>query len=111
MARFTVSRVEDIEAGLETWLSATDRQKLATALMIEPQVLKDVEARGVRENAAGELDVQTQLTQAILQGTRKLQCPHCGSELRCSVQAALDIDGNPTQFAKAHCSQCPFVLK
>lgn len=111
MTRFTTRRVEDIEAGLETWLSATDRQKLATALAVEPQIFVDVESRSGKDTAMAQLDVQTQLTQAILQGARRLQCPQCGNELRCSVQDALDLDGNATEFAKAFCVQCPFVLK
>src|SRR6185369_11111373 len=40
LARFTPERISDIEAGLETWLSVTDRQKLAKALIIDPVKLQ-----------------------------------------------------------------------
>ncbi len=44
-ANFSIKRVEDLESGLETWLSSTDRQRLAKALNVEPGVLKEVEQR------------------------------------------------------------------
>lgn len=109
MTRFTTKRIEDIEAGMESWLSATDRQRLATALAIEPQVLRDVEARSGLDSG-GRVDVSS-LTAAILAGAKELECPKCGDRLRCSIQDAFDLEGNPTQFAKAFCMKCPFVLK
>ena len=45
--RFSLQRIEDIESGIETWLSATDRQLLAKALCVEPVLLQEVEARNM----------------------------------------------------------------
>src|SRR5947208_2102618 len=45
LANFSIKRVEELESGLETWLSSTDRQRLAKALSVEPSVLKEVEQR------------------------------------------------------------------
>jgi transcriptional regulator with XRE-family HTH domain len=111
MTRFTSKRIEDIEAGLETWLSATDRQRLSTALGIEPALLAEVESRSGLDDLDAKQDVAMALTDAILNGARHLQCPQCGSNLQCSIQEALDFEGNPTQFAKAFCAKCPFILK
>src|SRR5690606_36373062 len=43
--RLGPKRIEDIEAGLETWLSSPIRQRLANALSIEPYLLKEVEIK------------------------------------------------------------------
>jgi transcriptional regulator with XRE-family HTH domain len=110
-SRFSVQRVEDIESGLETWLSSSDRQLLAKALNVEPQLLQEVETRSGLQPTTEDVRTNEQLVEAILQGVRDLQCPNCGGTLKCSVQEALDIEGNPTQFAKAFCVNCPFVLK
>jgi hypothetical protein len=94
---------------LESWLSATDRQRLATALAIEPVLLQEVEMRPKQSN---KIEVENEaLIDAILNGARQLQCPQCGGQLQCSIQDAFDLDGNPTRFAKAFCIKCPFVLK
>lgn len=110
-SRFSIQRVEDIESGMETWLSASDRQLLAKALNVEPQLLQEVEARSGLQPTKESQQANEQLVNSILQGERDLQCPNCGGTLKCSVQEALDIEGNPTQFAKAFCLKCPFVLK
>lgn len=110
LSRLGLERVEDIEGGLETWLSSTERQLLAKALAVEPILLQEVESRPPAGDEALE-DAQVRLTQAILRGARELECPNCHSTLRCSVQEAFDMDGNPTAFAKAYCMKCPFVLR
>ncbi len=112
--RFQVSRIEDLEAGLETWLSASDRQLLAKALNIEPVYLQEVEARAstnkVKDSAAYNKQIADQIANAILDGGRELECPDCGSTLSCSVQQGFDINGNRVTFAKAFCIKCPFIL-
>ncbi len=110
-SRFPVARIEDIESGLETWLSATDRQLLSKALSVEPSCLQDVESRpGLpHERLRGINGVQ--MAQSILAGARDLECPFCGGTLKCSIQNAFDMEGRPVQFAKAFCIKCTFVLK
>lgn len=115
MARFECRRVEDIEAGLETWLSAADRQMLAQALAIDARLLQEVETRvrpdSVPESAAASGSVAADLSERILAGQRELCCPDCGSPLKASVQEGFDIEGAPLRLAKAYCTRCPFVLK
>jgi len=110
ISRFGLQRIEDIESGMETWLSATERQLLAKALAVEPVILQEAESRPPADDGVMIVE-QARIADAVLQGTRNLLCPNCGSSLRCSIQEALDIHGYPTVFPKAYCSKCPFVLK
>ncbi|HEY9788302.1 MAG TPA: helix-turn-helix transcriptional regulator [Candidatus Obscuribacterales bacterium] len=111
-SRLSTKRIEDIEAGFETWLSATDRQMLAKALNVEPRLLEEVEIRPQEpESTADEQDLQRRIAEAILQGMLDHKCPSCGSKLRCSVEEALDIEGRSLEYAKAFCTKCPFVLR
>jgi transcriptional regulator with XRE-family HTH domain len=105
------SRIEDIEGGLETWLSVTDRQVLARALGVEPRVLQEVEARQASSSEEVQHSAQQNLYERILAGDRDLQCPNCSGMLKCSVQEAFDIAGMPARFPKAFCVKCPYVLK
>jgi transcriptional regulator with XRE-family HTH domain len=114
--RFTVARLEDIESGLETWLSSADRQILATALRIEPHILKDVESRAVDdEDGVGvteiPLAVLEDLADAILHGERDIKCPRCKTTMVCSIQEGIDLEENLIQLPMAYCPKCPFVLK
>jgi len=112
-SRFSKQRIEDLESGLETWLSSTDRQLLARALAVDPIIIQEVEARPrleptddpERYNA-----ILADLTDSILKGVKELECPQCGNTLRCRVQQGIDMDEHPVYFAKAFCSKCPFVL-
>jgi transcriptional regulator with XRE-family HTH domain len=110
LSRFGTRRIEDIESGLETWLSVTERQLLAKALNVEPYVIQESESKPPADDAAVE-NAHDRLVQAILRGARGLECPRCGGTLTCSVQEALDIEGGPTRFAKAYCLKCPYVLR
>ncbi len=116
LANFPVKRVEDLESGLETWLSATDRQRLAKALSVEPSVLKEVENRHseiapLPQSHMLNAETAERLAQDILDGIGGLKCPDCDSELRTNVIDGFDMDGYPTQFAKAFCTKCPYVLR
>ena len=116
LANFPIKRVEDLEAGLETWLSSTDRQRLSKALSIEPALLKEVEQRHSAVAplpVSHMLDAETaeNLARDILDGVENLKCPDCGSPLRTNVIDGFDMDGHPTQFAKAFCTKCPYVLR
>ncbi len=111
---FPVSRLEDIETGLETWLSATDRQMLARALAVDPPVLQEVEVKPRLEPTDDPVRYKAildDITTSILTGARELSCPQCGNTMRCRIQEGLDIDEQPIYFAKAFCQKCPFTLK
>lgn len=109
--RFSKERFDDIESGIETWLSTSDRQRLAKALAIDPIVLQEVEVRtpdpAVDQESA--IDVEG-LKNTILGGAKELPCPSCGATLRCGIQDALDIEGNPVRLAKAACIKCLFIF-
>jgi transcriptional regulator with XRE-family HTH domain len=116
LSNFPIKRIEELESGLETWLSSTERQRLAKALSVEPSLLKEVEQRANETAPIPEskmLDAATaeQLGQDILDGLENLKCPDCGASLTTSVIDGLDMDGHPTQFAKAFCVKCPYVLR
>src|SRR5262249_22608650 len=112
LSRFGVSRIEDIESGVETWLSATDRQLLARALTVEPVILQEVESK--RLDKASEEEKQKaheDLAEKILKGMKEQSCPNCDGTLKCSIEHGLDLDGRVQEFAKAFCLKCPFVLR
>jgi transcriptional regulator with XRE-family HTH domain len=116
-SRFGLKRIEDLEQGVETWLSAPDRQLLANALSVEPGLLQEVETRSIAGHHAGREShmlnhaTSAQLSESILHGARDLECPDCGATLKCSIQEAIDMEGYPTKSAKAFCLKCPFVLR
>jgi transcriptional regulator with XRE-family HTH domain len=113
-SRFAIDRIEDLEAGLETWLSATDRQRLAKALNIEASLLQEVEMRAVlsstKESSTYTVDRIREIAHAIINGARDLECPECGGNLKCSIQQGLDLENNKILLARAFCSKCPFIL-
>ena len=87
MSRFPVGRIEDIESGVETWLSASDRQLLARALSVEPLLLQEVEGRRLDSASADEkLKIQVELAEKIMQGLKEQACPNCGGSLKCRLQ-------------------------
>ncbi len=110
-SHFSQQRIEDLECGLETWLSTTDRQLLAKALVVEPALLEEVEVKTFEADDVTRQIRNFELTQAILAGARDRDCPDCGKNLRCSVQEGIDLDGQVVHFAKAYCLRCPYVLK
>ncbi len=109
--RFTIERIQELESGFETWLSAPDRQRLATALSVQPELFKEVERRSGLEESQSDRQREDALVEAILSGQPGLLCPQCGQTLKTSVQEALDIEERPTKFAKAFCPKCPFIIK
>lgn len=111
ISKLKLKRIEDIEGGLETWLSTTDRQLLGRALGVEPYMLQEVETGHSGTGDELRASVQQSIVEQIIEGYRDLQCPSCGGLLRCSVQEAMEIDGRHAEFAKAFCIKCPWVLK
>ncbi len=110
--KFGIRRIEDIESGIETWLSTTERQILAKILVVEPATIQEVEVKANTEVEEEFLKrVSKDITESILSGARDLECPRCGGTLKCSVQQGIDLEENPIYFAKAFCVKCPFVLR
>lgn len=114
LSRFSVDRLDGLESGLEGWMSASDRQLLAKALNVEPELLQEVESRPSADSLTKEVqdrEIAAELAAKILEGERDLECPQCGGTLKCSYQDGLDIEGRPVCFAKAFCLKCPYVLR
>lgn len=113
-SRFSIERIEGLEGGMESWLSASDRQLLAKSLNVEPELLQEVETRPPSDTLTQEVrdrEIAAELAAKILDGEKNLECPQCGGTLKCSYQDGLDIEGRPVCFAKAFCMKCPYVLR
>lgn len=109
-SRIKENRIEDLEAGIETWLSVTDRQLIAKALGIEPLLLQDVEKRpDLGSSVMYSTDVE--IGKRILEGARDLECPKCGGNLNCRVEQGFDIEGNVIHMAKAFCVKCRYTIR
>jgi hypothetical protein len=112
-SHFSVERINDIETGMETWLSSSDRQLLALALKVDAAILQEVETRARLEAAADPVRFEAivaDIRDSILSGLKEIDCPQCGNTMRCRVQEGLDMEGQPTYRAKAFCVKCPFVI-
>jgi len=111
-SKMTLKRIEDLEQGLETWLSSPDRQIIAKAMEIEPILLQEVELRPEEayeepKYTSKDLDV---LAEKILDGEIDLPCPACSKPLRCTIEEAYDLKERAVVYPKAFCRTCPFVL-
>jgi transcriptional regulator with XRE-family HTH domain len=113
-SRFSVTRIEELEAGMETWLSAADRQLLAKALNVEAIILLEVEDRAllsaIEQSRTFLEDKRREVVRSIINGARDLECPECSGALKCSIQQGYDLEGKETIMARAFCTRCPFVI-
>jgi transcriptional regulator with XRE-family HTH domain len=112
-SHFSLARITEIETGLETWLSSSDRQLLALALKVDAGLLQEVESRPRLEPTDDPERFEAILSDirdSILSGVRELECPQCGNTLRCRVQEGVDMEEQPVYQARAFCQKCPFIL-
>lgn len=113
-SRFSIKRIEELEAGMETWLSATDRQLLAKALNVEAIVLQEVEDRALLSETDQSKsfleDKRREVVRSIINGARDLECPECSGPLKCSIQQGFDLENREVIMARAFCTKCPFVI-
>lgn len=112
-SRMSLKRVEAIESGQEIWLSIKDRTILARALGVQAAILQEVEAcpTELTETRLASIQAVDEIADRILAGEVQIPCPKCNTMLKCSVENAIDIEGQPTQFARAYCPVCPFSVK
>lgn len=111
-SKMPVKRIEDLESGLETWLSSPDRQIIAKAMEIEPILFQEVELRpddSYQEPTYTSEDLDF-LAEKILDGEVDLPCPACGKPLKCKIEEAYDLKDRAVVYPKAFCRICPFVL-
>jgi transcriptional regulator with XRE-family HTH domain len=112
LANLPLSQIQDIEAGIELFLSPSVRQKLARVLKTRASVLKAVEK-----------PQQTQLTPYLSPEAREryieeilhhpnqaYDCLICGGPLAVRLFNRRDLEDNPLVEVKAHCSRCLFRL-
>lgn len=114
-----VQMIEDIEAGLELFLSPAVRQRLARILRVKADVLEEVESKPEKESTLTELKQQQRIKQKSLllvnqikTGiTENLTCPECEKDMIVQIYPREDLEGNKFEVIKAHCSSCLFRLE
>jgi len=116
-ALLTIHLLEEIEAGIQLFLSPVERQRLARVLKVPTQTLLDVEkppemvghSAVVEENISS--DTQEVLLFRILQKPdASYDCPQCQQPLIVRQFQRLDVNDQPVTVLKIHCSQCLFRL-
>lgn len=72
-------QIEDIESGIELFLSSTVRQKLAKGLKVNLSDIKKLEKTEVL-NFERNVDIE-EIKNRILEGEEDITCPVCGEKL------------------------------
>lgn len=113
-----LTQIEDIESGIDVFLSSILRRKLAQALRMHPQWLKDVEVEP--ESISDALKaLQAEPTPDKIMTEERLMairdnpdhtwpCPYCDAPLSLQFFDRLDMDENPVLSLKINCSRCLF---
>ncbi|MBX2860143.1 MAG: helix-turn-helix domain-containing protein [Vampirovibrio sp.] len=103
--------IEDIEAGIETFLAPSIRVRMARILRVKPEVLKEVERRPpLYQPVAGvTADWEASFQKAVLENPdRAYYCPNCGEKLNVRVFDRWTLEGVPVVSLKVRCSGCLF---
>lgn len=113
-ARVSLKLLEEIEAGIETWLPVAVRQRIARVLKIDPNILEEVEVKNIStvdlpKEPPSELVERIQ--EDILAGVHDLKCPLCQCNLKTWIQEGFDLNGELIKTPKAHCTECVFQLR
>ena len=109
-----IKLLEDIEAGIETWLPTSVRQRISIVLKVDPKILEVVEVKnkkfeGLYKEPPGEL-VERICTE-ILEGVNEIKCPTCGGEMKTWIQDGFDLNGEPIKTPKGYCKSCVFQIR
>ena len=113
-ARVPIKLLEDIEAGIETWLPTSVRQRISIVLKVDPKILEAVEVKNLKSeelyrNPPGELIER--ICEEILEGISDIKCPTCGSEMKTWIQEGFDLNGAPIKTPKGYCKSCVFQIR
>ena len=113
-AKVPLQLLEDIEAGIETWLPTSIRQRISIVLKVDPKILEEVEVKnkkfeGLYKEPPGELIER--ICEEILEGTSDIKCPTCGSEMKTWLQDGFDLNGVPIKTPKGYCKSCVFQIR
>lgn len=106
-----VQTIEDIESGVDLFLSSGIRQKLAKGLKLDPKDIKPYERH---EDIALVSDAKylSDLKFLILEDQKlDIICPICKSKLVVKIEKMYDLEDNEVLHPKAHCSKCVFQIK
>lgn len=112
-AQVPLQTIEDIEAGIETFLAPAIRMRLARALHVRPMVIREV------ENEPLNLSMETPKLQreslGLLEAMRANPegahvCIRCGAPMTVRLFERQDLQENRFTVIKANCTQCLFRL-
>jgi transcriptional regulator with XRE-family HTH domain len=108
-------QIEDIESGIELFLSPAIRARLAGALHVTPACIKAVEK--IPDGVAPSLDSATSRSESLslyeailIDPEANHDCPECCAQLRVQTFERRDFNDKPLLVIKVHCSQCLFRL-
>lgn len=113
-ARVSLKFIEDVEAGIETWLPTTVRQRIARVLKVDPIILEEVE---IKKNYGDQilkdppLELVERIKEDVLSGEKNLTCPKCNKPLKVWIQQGFDLNEHPIQTPKGHCTVCIFQIR
>lgn len=111
-ALLPVELIQDVESGIELFLSPAIRMKLARALRVKPHILQDVEKPGPEHNKSFHaLDPRLyKLKEAFYRMVDNPDaveaCPQCGNALVLQRFERKDLQDQPITHYKLHCSGC-----
>jgi transcriptional regulator with XRE-family HTH domain len=110
-ALIPIRLVEDIESGIELFLSPAIRQRLARVLQVRPDQIKALEKTPLPSIDAAMQAAGGSLYQAILANPEAPKtCPRCGEALTIRLFNRRDLQNRPLTAVKASCTQCLFRL-
>lgn len=112
-AQVPVGLIEDIEAGLESFLSPAIRQRIARVLHVRPSQIQEVETPPEFNDAEVPLLQRKglDLRAAILEEPDAPHlCPSCGAPLAARLFERRDLNDKPLIVVKANCTRCLFRM-
>ncbi len=110
-AQVPLTLVEDLEAGLVSFLSPAVRQKIARALRCPSDVLREVEKTPDKPFKASPIAKKQMLEAIIRSPYGTYTCPECEGELRIQYFERRDLEDNPITAIKVNCLKCLFRLE
>lgn len=108
-----LSMVEDLEAGIEMFLSPAVRQRIARVLHVRPSQIAEAEKPPEFDNAEAAVLQRKALAlrEAILGDPDAPHlCLSCGAPLAVRLFERRDLRDNPLTVIKANCTRCLFRL-
>lgn len=111
LTNLPLSQIQDIEAGIDLFLSPSVRQKLARVLKIKPGSIKALEKPILPQQPPLSLEARDRYIEEILHHPHEVyHCPACGAPLTVRLFHRKDLEENPLVEVKAHCTRCLFKL-